>query len=358
MARNSATNRIILTSNNIGINLPWLNKHDGYQSTNWLNVDYDAVKIEDDLALAVSLGFKKIRTFMQIESVMSYNGTLFAWDTQARANLNDFLTRCANHGLSVITVMNSGNHDGNYASLDGKFRWDLPKTQGGIDKMIAAQTLYINELKSRDILMFELCNEPYGELTWSAGAIAAGTTKSQMHNYLVQSYNNAKSLTNIYVGFSDLEEEEQAQYQTFSSNSNRANYIDDCTDVYSMHFYRPDSSYIYDFSTLISKPKWCSEFGALNYNDPTASAHPIAGRLELYNEASNLDAVNSIVPKLLSTGFSIVMPWDMVDNSGMVKHNADGSHGVGRLLTDIKSKIDFVRTPIVGRSAVTNRTPV
>lgn len=348
------SNRIKLTLENTGVNLPWLNKHDGYQSTNWLNADYDSAKIEADLALVGSLGFTKIRTFLQIESVMAYDAG-FAWNVTAKANLNDFFDRCENHGISVIAVMNSGNHDGNCASLDGKFRWDLPKTQGGIDIMVAAQTLYINELKTRDILMFEFCNEPYGELTWSAGAISAETTKAQMHNYLVQSYDNAKLLTDIPVGFSDLEEEEQTRYQTFSSASNRANYVDDCTDIYSMHIYLPDSSYVYDFSGVVGKPKWCSEFGHLNYNDPTASEHPVAGNLELYNEASNFDAVTSILPRLLTSGFTLAMPWSAVDNAGFIKHNADGSHGVCRLADDISKKIKSVRTISLNRTLSVDR---
>lgn len=344
------------TSENTGVNLPWLNKHDGYQSTNWLNVDYDSTKIEADLALVESLGFTKIRTFLQIESVMAYDAG-FTWNVTAKANLNDFFDRCENHGISVIAVMNSGNHDGECASLDGKFRWDLPKTQGGIDVMVAAQTLYINELKTRDILMFEFCNEPYCELTWSAGAISAGTTKAQMHTYLVQSYNNAKLLTDIPVGFSELEEEEQEIYQTFSSASNRANYVDDCTDIYSMHIYRPDSSYVYDFSSVVGKTKWCSEFGHLNYNDPSASEHPAAGNLELYKEASNFDAVMSISPKLINDGFGLIMPWSVADNNGFIKHNADGSHGVCRLANEISGKIKSVRISTTSRMAAT-RTAV
>ena len=263
--------RVPLNSGNLGINLPWLNKHDGSESTNWLNTDYDAAKIDADLAGIQSLGIKKIRAFLMLESVMEYDETEFVWNPQARANLHDFLRKCAARGISVIVVMNSGNHDGSYASLDGKFRWNLIKTQEGINKYIAAQTLYINEYKAyNNILMFELCNEPYGELTWSPAAIASGVTKDEVHSFLKQAYDNAKTLTDIYVGFSELEEEEQSKYRFFSDPTNRTEYIDDCTDVYSMHFYRPNASYIADFRNLTNKPKWATEVGNLNYYDPDA----------------------------------------------------------------------------------------
>ena len=275
--------RVSLNSENLGINLPWLNKHDGSESTNWLNADYDVVKIDADLAGIRSLGITKIRAFLMLDSVMEYDGTNFAWNTQAKANLHDFLGKCAARGISVIVVMSSGNYDGSYASLDGKFRWDLIKTQEGIDKYIAAQTLYINEYKTSNILMFELCNEPYGELTWSPAAIVSGVTKDEVHNFLKQAYDNAKTLTDIYVGFSELEEEEQSQYRVFSDPANRAKYVDDCTDVYSMHFYRPDASYIADFRNLTSKPKWASEVGHLNYYDPDALGWPMAGHNELHD---------------------------------------------------------------------------
>lgn len=328
----------------LGINLGWLNKHDGNQSTNWLGSDYDATKIEADLDLIVSLGLTKIRAFIQIESVMGYSSG-FSWNTTARANLHDFLQMVSDKNLQIIAVMNSGNHDGSYASLDGKFRWDLCTTPSGIAEYVAAQTLYINEYKSYPILMFELANEPYGELTWSAGAIASGATIADMHNFLKASYDNAKSLTDIYCGFSDIEESQQEVYQIIESDTFRTNYVDDCTDVYSMHIYRPDQSYIADFGRVTDKPKWCTELGAINYNDPTASSHPVAGRNELYDESSNFASTVSIARKLQASGFELIMPWSISDNSGLITHNADGTHTQKKLLK-------FIDSLTTGRSSV------
>lgn len=327
-------------SENLGMNLPWLNNHDGTESTNWLNTDYNPEKIEADLAGISSLGVKKIRVFLMLESVMEYDGEKFFWNEKARENLHDFFRRCRSKDLSVITIMSAGHHDGIHESLDGKFRWDLITTQEGLDKYLAAQTLYIDEYKEYDILMFEIANEPYGELTWSQAAIQLGITKDQVHNFLKQSYDNAKTLTDIYVGFSELEEQEQEKYQFFSNPENRKKYADDCTDVYSMHFYRPDASYIYDFSDLTDKPKWATEIGHLNYYDPEMIVHPMAGHKELYDEAQNYLAVMDISQKLLDTGFCAIYLWSWGSNPGMVIHNPDGTHTLLKLARWVQEQLN------------------
>ena len=336
------TSNIGLNSN-LGINFAWLNNHDGSEITNWLNIKYDPAKVNADLDGIQNTGIRKVRAFLQIDSVMSCNGTSFVWNEQSRSNLNDFVKKCKLRGIHLIVVMDTGNSEGNtYTNLDGKFKWPLIKTQQGIDKYLVAQTMYINELKSyNNILMFEIMSEPYAELTWSLDAKASDVTKDDVHNYLKQSYNNAKRLTNVPVGFSDYEEEEQGKYRTFSDDANREKYIDDCTDIYSMHIYRPDASYLYDFSKLTSKPKWLSEFGNLNYEDLdiAKSYRKLVGHNELYDTEKNFNAVISIAPKAESDGFSGMYLWSWSSNIGMVSHNPDGTHTVKKLLLWVKSQI-------------------
>jgi len=285
--------RAIFKSANFGLNLPWLNLHNGSEAVNWLNTSYDSTKIEADLVMIASLGITKIRTWAQLESMYNYTGGVFVENATYTANLDDFLTRCNNHGISVILVIADGKEDSAPSDLDGKFRWDLVQSGGGITVYNNAYTAYVNRFKSHtNILMWEISNEPYANLTWALYPQSLSVTKDQVHSYLQGAYTTIKAtVPSALVGFSDYEEEEQTRYQTFSDATNRASYVDDCTDVYSLHIYRPDASYIADFRTLTSKPKWCTELGNLNYYDPTASAHPIAGYNELLNTELNYSAV-------------------------------------------------------------------
>lgn len=330
----------LINSDNLGMNFPWLNMHDGFESTNWLNVDYDPQKINADLAGIQGLGIKKIRAFMMLESVMDWDGNSFRWNESARENLFDFLNKCNAKGISIIVVMSSGNHDGNYKNLDGKFRWPLIRNQEGINAYLMAQTAYIMSIDdAANILMFEFLNEPYADLTWSDGAIASGATKEDVHNYLKQSYDNAKNLTGTPIGFSEYEEKEQARYQAFYNATNREKYIDDCTDIYSMHVYRPNDTYLADYRDLI-KPKWLSEVGALNYYDPNKFLHPMEGHNELYQTEPNFDATKKIIIKAIyDEGFSAVYPWSWSSNSGMVIHNSNGSHTLLKLPLWIKYQL-------------------
>ena len=321
-----------INSGNFGINFAWMNNHDGSESTAWMGDQYNDRRIQDDLNGITNLGINKIRVFIPIDSVMTYNGTGFVWSEPERTNLKDFMDACLVRNLSVVVVMSAGNHDGNYKTLDGKFRWPLLKSQPSINAYLEAEKEYIEFTDGHIISMYEFMNEPYGELTWSPGAKASGVTKDEVHNFLKQSYDAAKKWTNTPIGFSDLEEEEQYEkdgkpkYQVFSDVSNREKYIDDCTDIYSMHIYRPDSSYMANFTSMNSKPKWLTEVGGLNYYDPEAKIWPMPGHNELYSVTEDFKAVKTITDKALDQGFQSVYVWSWSSNIAMVKHNRDGSH--------------------------------
>jgi hypothetical protein len=331
-----------INSDNFGINFAWMNNHDGTESTAWMGDKYNLDRINKDLDEIQSLGIKKIRVFIPIESVMTFDRTKFTWSEPEKTNLQNFTEACSARGLSVIVVMNSGNHDGKYNNLDGKFRWPLIKNQSGINAYLEAQKKYIELIDGHMVSMFELMNEPYGELTWSPGAKESGITKDEVHNFLKQSYDAAKKYTNTPAGFSDYEEEEQYKepnnyydYGIFSNKSNLKLYVDDCTDIYSMHIYRPNASYLYDFRSLIDKPKWLSEVGNLNYYDPEAKTWPMAGHNELWSMTEDFKAVKSITDEALNQGFSEIYVWSWSSNSAIVSHNPDGSH----TLTDFGDRI-------------------
>jgi hypothetical protein len=175
--------------------------------------------------------------------------------------------------------------------------------------------------------MWEVANEPYGNLTWAAYPQQQKVSVDQTHRYLRTIYEAVKPLTKAHVGFSDLHEEQQEKYRLFTNPEFRRRYIDDATDVYAMHIYRASAEQVADFSELCGKPKWCSELGSYNYVDETGAAHagqPARG--ELWNERENFRAVTAILPKLLDGGFELVLPWAFTANEGMVVHRRDGSH--------------------------------
>jgi len=349
--------RVNYSPSTLGINYPWINNHLGGESVNYLTTPYNTTLVENDLALIASLGITKVRAWCQLESVMSWDGTVFTFQSTYQANLDDFLTRCNNHGLSVIAVIGDGKSSGGYTNLDGKFRWTF--VTGSNTAYLTALTTYINYFKAHtNILMWEIHNEPYGNLTWSANAQASGATKAQTHSFMVSCYNTVKPLTSVYVGLSDYEESSQTQYTNFSNATNRAAYVDDCTDVYSMHIYRKDATQVFDFRALSGKPKWCTEVGSYNYYDPTASGHPIAAYDELASDGpngisgiSNPYSVRSIGADLLNAGFTLVMPWSVGDNNGMVQHMSDGTHIIRSLPTWMVSRFQQTRTRASGRLA-------
>src|SRR5262249_11172157 len=144
----------------------------------------------------------------------------------------------------------------------------------------------------RNIMMWEVNNEPYGSLTWSRAAQETSVTRQHVHEYLRLCYATLKSVAgDIPVGFSELEEREQDKYHLFGDAGKREALIDDCTDVYSMHFYRASPDQIEDFRSLAAKPKWAVELGSYNYSDPQAKGHPLPADDELYDALKNYQAV-------------------------------------------------------------------
>ena len=141
------------------------------------------------------------------------------------------------------------------------------------------------------------------------------------------------------MGISELEEEEQEMYQIFSDTEKRRMFIDDVTDVYSMHIYRNNASQVADFSNLTGKPKWVVELGAYNYDDPYAKEHPVPGFSELFDTNKNYNATIDISRKLLNSNFTIIMPWAFTSNNGMVRHNTNGSHELLKFAQFMKKQL-------------------
>src|SRR5438445_1215271 len=352
-------NRSAYTPQNLGMNYPWLNNHAGGSVINYLTTQYNSTLVENDLALIASWGVKIIRAWGQLESVMDWTGNAYTINTTYAAHLDDYLTRCANHNLQVILVIGDCKSSGGYSNLDGKFRWTFVNSSS---TYLSALYTYVNHFKAHaNILMWELQNEPYANLTWSDNAITSGVTQAQLHEFLVSCYSVVKVIVgSTYVGFSDYEEEQQNVYQLFSNATKRTNLVDDCTDVYSMHIYRADQWQIADFRNLTGKPKWCSEVGSYNYSDPTGVSH---GNQPGYNELmsdgpngisgnSNPYSTRSIAAKLINSGFSLILPWSIGDNDSVVRHLSDGSHIVGSLGAWIQAQFNATRTLASGRQLV------
>ena len=122
------------------------------------------------------------------------------------------------------------------------------------------------------------------------------------------------------------------KYKLYSDQQRRSDFVDDCTDIYSMHCYRSRPDELFDFTSLTGKPKWCTELGSYNYSDPTGDGHNgVAANGELYYEAKNLAVVQTLSTVLLDQGFELVMPWGLTSNAGMVIHRPDGGHDVKAL---------------------------
>lgn len=332
---------VAYTQKNLGINLPWLDTHGAGERRNWLNEEYQAALVDSDLADIAAMGISKIRSFCQMESVFRFRDGAFEPEEKYAANLDHFLERAAHYGLSVICVMANGEYEGLPADLDGNFRWNLIAGEEGVQIYGKAYAAYVNRFKHHsNIMMWEIQNEPYGMTTWSPSAIDAKITYAQVHDYLVNAYETIKPLAgNTPVGFSEMEEREQAKYQMFSSAANRSRYVDDCTDVYSMHFYRASAAQVFDFRSLTGKPKWATEVGAYNYDDPEAIGHPLPAALELYDPQENYIACVPIMKKFVNSGFELVMPWGFSANSGLVTHNPDGTHTLQKMAVYIKREL-------------------
>ncbi len=337
-----STKPVVYTSDNFGINEPWLDLYNGKVAYNdWLNVNYNASIAESDLATIQSLGITKIRSWCQMESVFNYKNNQFVLNPRYASNLDDFLNRAEKHHISVICVMGDGHYEGEPQDLDGQLHWKLIQNPAGLAVYMNAYTAYVNRFKRHhNILMWETMNEPYGALTWSESTKQAGVTQEQIHTFLKAAYNTIKPLVGTTpVGFSDYEEEQQPQYQLFSSPAKRKALIDDCTDVYSMHIYRANASQVADFRSLTGKPKWVVELGSYNYDDPKPTEHPLPAHNELYDTDKNFDAVVQISQKLLNSGVSLVMPWAFTSNDGVVKHNPDGTYTLLKLPLFIQDQL-------------------
>lgn len=316
-----------LNRRNLGINYPWVDLHDGNLEMLWMR-DYRPELVDEDLRVIHALGVRIIRVFAPLDAIMSYDGQRFKLAEDRALNVVRFLKTAAKYELQVILVMADGNVNEQREDLSGKFRWELLRTDDGLEALAAGYRDYVRRFnRHKNVLMWETANEPYGNLTWAKVPQDLGISQDQVHSYLRRVYEAIKPLTTRYVGFSDLHEEEQEKYRLFTRDDFRRRYIDDATDVYSIHVYRASPRQIPDFSALTEKPKWCSELGSYNYFDPTGEAHanqPASG--ELWDERANLDAVTKIVPKLLDEKFELILPWALTSNDGMVVHRRDGSH--------------------------------
>lgn len=332
-----------LNSKNLGLNYPWVDDHQGHVQMLWM-VDYQPELVENDLQVISELGVRIIRVFAPVDSVMSFDGARFSLVPRRAEHVDRLLAAAGRHELKVILVMADGNVNEPPQDLAGKFRWDLVQSQQGLKALEAAYVAYVQRFRGHEhVLMWEVANEPFGNLTWAAYPQKRGVTLEETHRYLKSVYQAVKPLTRAYVGFSELHEEQQEKYRLFSNADFRQRYIDDATDVYSMHIYRASPDQVPDFSTLRGKPKWCSELGSYNYVDETGAAHagqPARG--ELWNERENLKAVTTILPKLLDGGFDLVLPWAFTSNEAVVVHRRDGSHELKALprwmQTQLKAK--------------------
>jgi hypothetical protein len=319
------------TPNNLGINLPWLDMHDGNIKYNWLNTEYNSAIVDSDLAVIHKMGITKIRSFCSMEAIFDYENGKFIINKAYANNLDDFLNKAEKYNISVILVMDSGGDavgNGTIKDLDGNFHWDLIQTSDGVKAYTNAYIDYVNRFKNhKNILMWEIMNEGYGSLIWNSDAKELHVTQAQVHTFLVQSYQEVKRLAgDVPVGFSDYEEEQEPIFQIYSNTTQREMLVDDCTDIYSMHIYRNNASQVGDLSNIINKPKWVVELGAYNYYDPNMTYHISPGNNELLDTDKNFIATTQISKKLLDTGFTLIMPWAFTSNNGMVVHNPDGSY--------------------------------
>jgi hypothetical protein len=316
-----------LNVRNLGINYPWVDDHAGTVQYLWMQ-DYRSRLVEDDLDAIASLGVRIIRVFAPVEAVMSYGGTGFTLVEAHAANVDRLLESAARREMQVILVMGDGNGYRKPEDHDGKFRWELIKSDSGRRIVAAACAAYVLRFRRHNnVLMWEVANEPYANLTWAPYPQQLKVTLDEAHAYLRAAYQTIKPLTTVHVGFSDLHEEGQQKYRLYTNQEFRQRYIDDATDVYSIHIYRDSPRDVPDFAGLGDKPKWCTEVGSYNYVDETGAQHlGQPGHGELWDEQKNFQAVTAIVPRLLDGGIGLVLPWAFTENEGMVVHRPDGSH--------------------------------
>ena len=328
--------RVVYPPEVLGMNYAIMHPHRSSvdDGAHWLTTPYDPAKVEADLDILASLGIRILRIFAAIETVLEYSSGAFGESNVYAGNLDDFLTRCGRFGITVIPVMGDGTYEGApKPPFDGKFLWELIETEAGRRAYARAYVAYVDRFARHDnILYWEIANEPYGNLTWSPRPKELGITQDLVHAYLVEVYETLKDVTGLEVGFSEIQEQEQEKYRTFSDDNVRTMYVDDCTDYYSMHVYRGSASQLPDFRSLNGKPKYLTEVGSYNYIDPTGEGHGgLPADNEYLKERPNMQAVIDISRKALNSGFAQVLPWDMAYNTGMFEHHPDGTHTVKAL---------------------------
>lgn len=324
------------TADNLGMNLAWLNDHEGGQQPNWLSVGGAEDLLAGDLQVLAALGIRKVRAFCQLESVMDYDGDRFALNAERVRRLHAFLDLAGSLDIAIIPVMADGhvNAATPTESLDGFFRWELITAPSGVDAYRRAVRAYVQEFgRHGNVLFWELHNEPYGNLTWSSWPQQLGVTRARTHTYLAAVYTEAKEVSGtVPVGFSDLEEEQQDKYRLFSVPERRAALVDDSSDVYALHIYRAHVAQLADLSAVTDRPKWCLELGSYNYVDPTGVGHAnLPAHNELLHEAPNYHAFRRLSRALRAMGFELLMPWSMASNPGMFVHEPNGRHVVKEL---------------------------
>jgi hypothetical protein len=338
--------RPVFNASNLGINYNRMNQHDenylGDDPHHWLTIPYDVELVEGDLQLLTALGIRLLRIWTPIEVVVTVVRGEVGEPTAYADNLRDFLSRCANHDIEVIIVMGDGHQS--YPPeppYDGKMFWELLLSAEGIEQYAEAYVSFAERYEGIcKIHSWEIANEPYGNLTWASYPQELGITKEHVLSYLTTVYRALKQVVDEPVGFSDIEEQEQAKYRTFSDPRNREFYVDECTDYYSMHIYRATSSQVANFEGLTNKPKFLSEVGHYNFDDPTGEAHAgVIASKEMLREVPNMQAVIDIGTVALNSGFSFIMPWDWSINPGMVEHHPDGSHTIKSLVRWMSSGI-------------------
>jgi hypothetical protein len=244
--------------------------------------------------------------------------------------------------MEVVIVMGDGHQsDPPAPPYDGKMFWELMLSAEGIEQYAEAYAAFAETYEGIcKVHSWEIANEPYGKLTWASYPQELGITKDHILAFLKAVYQALKQVVAEPVGFSDIEEWEQPKYRTFSDPQNRARYVDDCSDYYSMHIYRASSDQVANFEGLTSKPKFLSEVGHYNFDDPTGEAHAgVVASKEMLREVPNMQAVIDIGTMALNSGFSFIMPWDWSINPGMVEHHFDGSHTVKSLVRWMSSSI-------------------
>ena len=333
--------KVHFTPDNLGLNFPW--QHGS--GVDWLS-HYDSAHVQTDLDFLVSMGVKHIRTWLPLDGCYSYSGGADGTFTESPTQMaaaHDFLSRVDISGLKLIVVLADGNSATQPASLDGKVQWSLFKTPAGRAKYMALFTDFVTQMRDYTcIYAWETMNEPYGSGTqygFSAYANSLSISLADVRTFLISAYNVVKAADpSRLVTFSEYEEEEQAKYRVFSDETFRRTFIEPATDVYSMHVYRPSASMLADFRGIIDKPLWLTEVGHINYTDPTASEHPLAGNSELYT-ARNAAVTRAIARKALNSGFSLVMPWSASENDHIVKHISPTKHALGNLGQWIKSAL-------------------